>query len=135
MSESAWLGRPGWGVQLDAQSRREIHPPPLRSDQRPPAQELGGWVPISHAFDLHASVVPTTLTGMDHPDEALSAEDRYVLEMLDKAHEQYETYLSIRAAADMSILRELADRAKQEPVKSDIGFKPQPLTITFDSSG
>ena len=55
--------------------------------------------------------------------------------MLDEAREQYETYLSIKAAADMTTLRELADQAKQETTKSDIGFKPQPLTITFDSSG
>lgn len=91
--------------------------------------------PISRAFDLHVSVVPTTLTGMAHPDEALPAEDQYVLEMLDKAREQYETYLSIKTAADLSILRELADRAKQDATKSDVDFKPQPLTITFDSSG
>ena len=90
--------------------------------------------PIGRAFDLHASC-PLRSLAMDRPDEALSAEDRYVLEMLDEAREQYETYLSIKAAADMSILRELAERAKQEPAKSDIDFKPQPLTITFDSSG
>lgn len=78
--------------------------------------------------------MPTTFTGMAHPDEALPAEDQYVLEMLDKAREQYETYLSIKTAADLSILRELADRAKQDSTKSDIDFKSQPLTITFDSS-
>ena len=77
----------------------------------------------------------TILTDMGHPDEVLSTEDRYMLEMLDKAREQYEVYLSIKAAADMTILRELADLAKQEAAKSDISFKPQPLTITFDSSG
>lgn len=75
------------------------------------------------------------LTDMGHPNEVLSTEDRYMLEMLDKAREQYEVYLSIKAAANMTILRELADLAKQEAAKSDIGFKPQPLTITFDSSG
>lgn len=64
-----------------------------------------------------------------------SAEDQYVLEMLDEARKQYETYLSIKAAADMTVLRELADRAKQGATKLDTGFKPKPLTITFDSSG
>lgn len=71
---------------------------------------------------------------MDHRDEALSAEDRYVFQKLDEAQEQYETYLSIKAAADLATLRKLSDQARREVAESDAYFTPQPLTIIFDSS-
>lgn len=76
---------------------------------------------------------------MDHrdealSDEALSAEDRYVFQKLDEAREQYETYLSIKAAADLATLRKLSDQARREVAESDVYFTPQPLTIIFDSS-
>lgn len=71
---------------------------------------------------------------MDHRDEALSAEDRYVFQKLDEAQEQYETYLSIKAAADLATLRKLSDQARREVAESDTYFTPQPLTIIFDSS-
>ena len=71
---------------------------------------------------------------MDRRDEALSAEDRYVFQKLDEAREQYETYLSIKAAADLATLRKLSDQARREVAESDGYFTPQPLTIIFDSS-
>ena len=97
------------GVELTAPAaeaavlRHQSEPRHERVAHSTPRDGVG---PIGRAFDLHASC-PLRLLAMDRPDEALSAEDRYVLEMLDEAREQYETYLSIKAAADMSILREL----------------------------
>lgn len=71
---------------------------------------------------------------MDQPDEALSAEDRYVFQKLDEAHEQYEIYLSIKAEADIAALRELAELANTGTDDPYARFKPQPLTMTFRSS-
>lgn len=63
--------------------------------------------------------------------ETLSAEDQDVLQKLDEARKLYEDYLSIKAKADLEVLRELADWAKRE--EPDVRFVPQPLTITFRS--
>lgn len=68
---------------------------------------------------------------MDQPGEAISAEDRYVFQKLDEAHEQYEVYLSIKAEADMATLRELANGANTETEDPYARFKPQPLTMTL----
>ena len=74
---------------------------------RPPP---GNPAERSPRVDTHGSL-QATLTDMDQPDEAFSAEDRYVFQKLDEAHEQYEIYLSIKAGADIAALRELAELA------------------------
>ena len=74
---------------------------------RPPPGNPAERIP---RVDTHGSL-QATLTDMDQPDEAFSAEDRYVFQKLDEAHEQYEIYLSIKAGADIAALRELAELA------------------------